>query len=326
MTRLRLSVAMCTCNGAAYLQDQLDSLACQDRLPDELVISDDASTDETAAIVERFARTAPFPVVLHVNETNLGFRRNLENAVRRTTGDVVFPADHDDVWKPQKIAATAAVFEQSPQTGLVLCDSQIVDQDLSPKGYRGWQRFGFNDAAQEQFASGAGFEVLLRHNFVGGPTMAWRGAYRSLVLPVPRWWFPDAWMALLVAAVSQTDLVREPLFLYRQSQTQMAGAARKSLAQKYREARAAVRGPHFTRLIKRHLAARRRLERADDAGIAARPGAIEGLDELIALTLARREMRRRPLRRIPLIAQQLARGRYHRFAHRWRTAAFDLLV
>ena len=58
MTRLRLSIVMCTYNGAGYLQSQLESLLAQTRLPDEIVLSDDASTDATMGLLEAFALTA----------------------------------------------------------------------------------------------------------------------------------------------------------------------------------------------------------------------------------------------------------------------------
>src|ERR1039458_10236882 len=85
---LRLSVAMAVYNGARYLAEQLDSIARQSRAPDELVISDNHSTDGTTKIVEAFASSAPFPVRLHVNEANLGISKNFEQAIRLCSGEV----------------------------------------------------------------------------------------------------------------------------------------------------------------------------------------------------------------------------------------------
>src|SRR5574337_948147 len=79
MTRPRLSIVMCTYNGAAYLQPQLDSLLAQTRLPDEIVIGDDGSTDATMDILRRFdarARQAGIQVVLRQNPQNLGYVEN----------------------------------------------------------------------------------------------------------------------------------------------------------------------------------------------------------------------------------------------------------
>ena len=62
-----ISIVLCTFNGARYLPAQLASYLNQDRLPDELVIGDDGSTDETESLIQEFARTAPFPVRFHRN-------------------------------------------------------------------------------------------------------------------------------------------------------------------------------------------------------------------------------------------------------------------
>lgn len=73
MTGPRISVALATYNGARFLCSQLDSIAAQTRLPDELVIGDDGSADGTVEIIKEFAAVAPFPIRLTINEKNLGF-------------------------------------------------------------------------------------------------------------------------------------------------------------------------------------------------------------------------------------------------------------
>ena len=72
MAPLSLSVALCTYNGSRFLSEQLQSIGSQSRLPDELVICDDRSSDNTVDIVEKFAMGVPFPVRLQGNPTNLG--------------------------------------------------------------------------------------------------------------------------------------------------------------------------------------------------------------------------------------------------------------
>ena len=64
----RISVALCTYNGGRYLEAQLESISAQTRQPAELVACDDGSTDDTLAILERFARRAPFSVSLSTAE------------------------------------------------------------------------------------------------------------------------------------------------------------------------------------------------------------------------------------------------------------------
>ncbi|SDY91484.1 glycosyltransferase [Nitrosomonas sp. Nm58] len=96
-----ISIAMCTYNSEAHLQEQLDSVANQTRLPDELVICDDCSTDRTEDIVRAFVNIAPFKVNFSVNEKRLGSTANFEKAICMCQGDIIALADHDDICYPQ---------------------------------------------------------------------------------------------------------------------------------------------------------------------------------------------------------------------------------
>jgi glycosyltransferase involved in cell wall biosynthesis len=89
MARVTLSVALATFNGKDYLPEQLRSLAAQSRQPDELVICDDHSIDETLAIIRAFTPNAPFPVRLYVNEHNLGSTKSFEKAFQYCQCDII---------------------------------------------------------------------------------------------------------------------------------------------------------------------------------------------------------------------------------------------
>src|SRR5262245_47180770 len=129
---MRLSIALCTYNGAVYLKEQLDSLAAQTRMPDELVISDDRSTDDTLRLIEEFAATAGFPVRLSVNESNLGIAKNVEKAISLCRGDVILLSDQDDVWHADKLETVEGIFEVKPQLSLVFSNAELVDETLKP--------------------------------------------------------------------------------------------------------------------------------------------------------------------------------------------------
>ncbi|HEX5257603.1 MAG TPA: glycosyltransferase [Sphingomicrobium sp.] len=108
---LSVSVAMATYNGAKYIREQLDDLAGQTRLPAELVICDDGSSDDTLAIVEEFAAAAPFPVHIHRNPERLGYRANFIKCAGLCRSDLVGFCDQDDRWHARKIDVMARVFE-----------------------------------------------------------------------------------------------------------------------------------------------------------------------------------------------------------------------
>src|ERR1017187_9422113 len=103
MCSFRISVAMCVYNGSRYLPKQLGSITSQTVRPIELIVYDDASTDETASTIKRFSRSAPFEVRLFQNSHTLGPAKNFEQAIRACNGDVICLADQDDIWRPNKI-------------------------------------------------------------------------------------------------------------------------------------------------------------------------------------------------------------------------------
>src|SRR5258708_37621369 len=103
-----LSVAMCTYNGARFLPEQLESIAAQTKLPDELVVCDDRSTDGSVEIIRSFAQRAPFEIRLDINANNLGSTKNFEKAIGLCQGEIIALADQDDVWCPQKLSRIAS--------------------------------------------------------------------------------------------------------------------------------------------------------------------------------------------------------------------------
>jgi glycosyltransferase involved in cell wall biosynthesis len=123
-----VSVVMASYNGERHIRRQLASLADQRRLPNELVVTDDHSDDETASIVVEFARAAPFRVRLYRNEQRLGYRGNFMRGAQLCESDLVAFCDQDDWWFPNKLAACVARFDD-PETALVYHDANVVTED-----------------------------------------------------------------------------------------------------------------------------------------------------------------------------------------------------
>lgn len=124
----KTSVAMATFNGAKFIKRQLQSLSEQTRPPDELVLTDDRSTDETVAIAMEFAKTAPFPVLISVNERNLGYKENFYNAVSKCNYEIILFCDQDDIWFPTKIEKICNSFNSLPEL-LLLYHSAILGDE-----------------------------------------------------------------------------------------------------------------------------------------------------------------------------------------------------
>ncbi len=226
----RLSVALCTYNGAKYLREQLDSIASQTYPPDELVVCDDRSVDGSVEIAKTFASRAPFPVRLYVNEEGLGTIKNFESAIGLCEGDFVALSDQDDVWLPNKLEVTLrAMREAEDRYGvatpiLVHTDLRVVDPErrlIAPSFYKhqGYRRSHKNPLAK-----------LLVKNYVTGCTLMMNRALRNAGLPIPREaMMHDWWLALVAAALGRVVSLPEATVLYRQHGGNAVGAGRRSL-------------------------------------------------------------------------------------------------
>jgi glycosyltransferase involved in cell wall biosynthesis len=166
-----ISIAMATYNGAKHLQAQLDSFLVQTRLPNELVVCDDGSSDSTIDILERFVSKAPFAVKIYRNEVNLGFTKNFEKALMKCSGDLIFLSDQDDVWFENKLSVVEKAFHLDTTKLLVISDGNLVDEDLNWHGV----------TAIRQVIAGFGTTDAL----VVGALSALRKEYLSFALPIP---------------------------------------------------------------------------------------------------------------------------------------------
>lgn len=219
---MNLSIALATYNGAAYLKEQLESIAAQTRTPDELVISDDQSTDDTLKLIVEFTATADFPVRLSINESNLGTAKNFEKAISLCRGDVIVLSDQDDVWHRDKLESVERIFEAKPQLSLVFSNAELVDETLRRFDQTLFDWVHFNDQKQRLVRSGRALDLQLRENLVCGCTVAFRAKLKELVLPISNDGplVHDGWIMLLIAAVGEIDFINRPLLKYRQHSAQ----------------------------------------------------------------------------------------------------------
>jgi len=221
---------MCTYNGEKYLQAQLDSIASQTRLPDELIICDDNSSDRTINIINDFAASTPFPVTLHINGRNIGSTKNFEHAIGFCNSDITVLSDQDDVWHSDKlelVEKTFLMFEKN--AGGVFTNGNVVDDNLSPLGYTLWDTHGFTKKYKSDFMAGKAFETLLNRNIITGATFAFQTKLRDLFMPIPDNWVHDEWIAILISMQSRIIFLDRCLIEYRQHDKQQIGSAKNNL-------------------------------------------------------------------------------------------------
>ena len=325
---MKLSVAMCTYNGERYLREQLEALGAQTRLPDELIVCDDGSADETVRIVFDFAARVPFPVRVHTSKQNLGSTRNFEQAIRLCQGDIIALCDQDDVWLPEKLARLETEFANAPEVGLVFTDAEVVDEQLRPLGYSLWEKLGFGGKEIERLRHGSGFDALLQGSTVTGATAAFRARFRALVLPIPNDipLIHDAWLALLIAATSEVLPIPEMLIKYRQHSGQQVGAVeRRGSPRGFAAAFHGLRRKNpYAEMIAVALSVRDRL--LDQQSEFDGRKAIVDLEARIAHLEARSKLPRAFLPRANLVLRELFTVRYHRYSKGLSSAAKDLVA
>jgi hypothetical protein len=324
---VRISVALATYQGARFLEQQLDSIAAQATLPDELVVTDDGSTDGTIALIDEFAARAPFPVVRHEHDARLGAARNFEAAIRRCSGDVVALADQDDVWLPQKLARLRAAFAGGEAVGVAFSDCELIDERSRPLGTTGWTAIGLRAKERAGIEHDDAFRVLVeRQHRVGGTvtgaTMAFRTSLTDLALPLPdavtasgKGLLHDAWIALTAAAVAPVALVPESLVRHRQHPEQEIGMTAARRAAGTTEGGRAATGA-WMRELRARLVSRAAGPRAARS-VAVLDGWLRHFDTRDTLPAGR-------LRRLPVIGRELVTGRYHAYSSGLRSAARDL--
>lgn len=324
-TDMKISIAMATYNGAPFLQEQLDSFLEQTRLPDELVVCDDASTDSTLEVLHRFAHSAPFAVRYQRNERNLGSTRNFERAISLCRGEVIYLADQDDIWNRHKIERILGEFDD-PEVDMVFSDADVVDATGRFLGYRLWDAVSFTRSRRNCWISGGALDTQLQRRAVTGATMAFRAEFRKVVSPIPSAWVHDAWISMLVSAMSNTTFVSEPLINYRQHCRNQIGARRRTSFERIKDFSRVTPQRHRLRRLLRQIRSYRVLqERLNKCGVTT--NVQEPLQTMIQHLCRRVEAieTRSGASRAKIVLAELAAGRYARYSQSTLTAFRDLL-
>lgn len=199
-----ISVCIATYNGETYLREQLDSILPQLEQEDEIVVSDDGSTDQTIAIIQSYVKKDPR--VRYIKGPGQGLIANFEYALSNSTGELIFLADQDDVWLPNKVKVTKNYFQQHPEIDVTVSDLVIVDDSLtmiypSYFDYRKVQTGLVHN--------------LIKNKYIGAG-MAFRKSMKQEILPIPPA-IPmhDMWIGTLADVQHKTGLIKETLTLYR---------------------------------------------------------------------------------------------------------------
>lgn len=219
MKRIRVSVCMATYNGEKYIKEQLLSILGQLDKNDEIVISDDGSTDNTLLIIESFydkriklfhhkRRGAKF----HLDNST----HNFEYALKQSTGDVIFLSDQDDVWLPNKVEK---MLEALNNNVLVVSDCKLVDDKLNVIHPSYFDQIGVRKGI---------IHNLIKYTHVGC-CIAFKRSLLRHAFPFPKTKVGhDLWLTFLAYYYDDVALIREPLILFRRHNDNVTTSGAKS--------------------------------------------------------------------------------------------------
>lgn len=195
----RISVCMATYNGQKYIKRQLESILFQLSDQDEVVVSDDKSTDKTLYIISQINDKR---IRVSTNIGKQGPMSNFEQALKKATGAFIFLADQDDIWLPNKVEKTLKLLMFND---LVLSDCTVVD---------GHETILYDSFFRKR-GSKKGFWYNLYKNSYIGCCMAFKREVLSYALPFPAHvHMHDWWIGLMVEAKGRVYFNTEPLISY----------------------------------------------------------------------------------------------------------------
>lgn len=206
---MKVSVVLTTYNGEKYLYELLDSLKNQTHKPDEVLICDDGSLDNTGKMLVEYIEKYHLDDWKTVfNSSNKGWKKNFRDGIQMAKYDLVFPCDQDDVWEKDKIAKMIAIMEKDESIQLLSSDylpiyeagGQVVETTES-KG-KSLEKIPFDS----HFASGnrPGCVMCIRHELIEKTRDIWED------------WYPhDAFLWTMSIFFNSCYVIHEPLIRYR---------------------------------------------------------------------------------------------------------------
>lgn len=196
---------MATYNGAKYIKAQLDTIVPYLNEQDELIISDDGSTDDTIEIIRSYKCSN----IIMLNGPRQGVVRNFESALLRAKGDILMFADQDDIWIPEKLPTIRRTFEENQDVDVVLHDMYIADNhEIETSSYMK-RSFEIRKRCH-------GFLYNLIYNGYYGCCMAFSKEFKNKYIPFPdETTMYDQLLGLIAEYNRKSLFLNKPLIVHR---------------------------------------------------------------------------------------------------------------
>ncbi|WP_131536266.1 glycosyltransferase [Pedobacter nototheniae] len=202
-----ISVCITTYNGEGFIIKQLDSILMQLEQKDEIIISDDGSTDNTIRLIKSL-EDSRIKILNHVPKPEKRYKfnlttRNIENAILKAEGDIIILADQDDVWNQNRISV---VKELLLVHDLVVNDCEIMDERGGVIAPSYFVKIKPTDSL---------FKNLISGRYLGC-CMAFKRDCLKYALPFPKLPVPhDIWIGMVAKIFNNVYFTSEKLVKYR---------------------------------------------------------------------------------------------------------------
>lgn len=200
--RNAVSIAMATYNGEKYIKEQLESILQQLYINDEIVISDDGSTDSTLSIIKKINDNR----IRIVNGPKIGVKQNFACAISHCRNPIIFLCDQDDVWMPNKVETILDIFEKTNCT-CVVHDCELVDSEMEITLSKSFFKLKNSKAGV--------INNIIRNSYIGC-CMAFSNGLIQFILPIPdNIEMHDQWIGLISDIKGKTIFIEDILLKYR---------------------------------------------------------------------------------------------------------------
>jgi glycosyltransferase involved in cell wall biosynthesis len=215
-----VSVVMCTYNGARYLKEQLDSILEQSYPALEVIVADDASTDETWPLLQAYAEKDERLKIFR-NQKNIGFNLNFSQACEKASGGYIAIADQDDIWEREKIRILLDEIKKNKDIILVHSISARFEEKGKPH---------LRSLKLLNYFNGNDIRYFLLSNYVSGHNMLFQRRLLQASLPFPARVYYDWWLVVNACVLGQVRAVEQVLVWHRMHNQNATGAAKPKIA------------------------------------------------------------------------------------------------
>lgn len=211
-----VSVVMSTYNGSLYVSQQIDSIINQTYSNLEIILADDASTDNTFQILKSYAAKDK-RIIAYQRNANAGYNINFSEACTKASGEYIAISDQDDVWELDKIEKQVKKINEDAKNVLVHCISARFEEKSQPH---------LQSIKKMNFFRGNDIKSFYLANYVLGHAMMFRKTLLQAALPFPANVYYDWWLAAYACTMGKIEFVNEILVWHRMHETNATGAAK----------------------------------------------------------------------------------------------------